>query len=376
VSAQRELALPSVRPCVERISEYAGPEDPSRLAARLGRPVESIVKLDANENPYGPSPLVAEALSQFSAYQIYPDSEQREDRQILSDYVGVPPEHLMLGNGSDEIIDLLMRTFLDSGDEIMDFPPSFGMYSFNAQHQDARVVAVERDATFGIPAEQAIEALTPRTKLIFVTTPNNPTANVTDPADVRRLLETGRIVVVDEAYAEFAAADGQGFESMLGEVPRHPNLVVLRTFSKWAGLAGLRVGYGVLPLWIADHLWKLKPPFNVNLAALVAVRESLADRDNLLRNVKKIVDERDRLSRELGTIGILRPWPSRSNFILCDVVGLSGHELRTRLADRGILTRPYGTPRLAGSLRISVGLPEQNEILLAALREIDHELRA
>jgi histidinol-phosphate aminotransferase len=114
----------------------------------------------------------------------------------------------------------------------------------------------------------------------------------------------------------------------------------------------------------------------VTLAALVAVRESLADRDNLLRNVKKIVEERDRLSRELGTIGMLRPWPSRSNFILCDIVGLSGRELRTRLADRGILTRHYGAPRLARSLRVSVGLPAQNEILLTALREIDEEVRA
>ncbi len=368
--AAPEIAPPAVRRCVADMAEYAGPEEPAALAARLGWPVERIIKLDANENPYGPSPLVAEALSQFAEYQTYPDSEQRQERALLSTYLEVGPEHLMLGNGSDEIIDLLMRAFLDSGDEIMDFPPSFGMYSFNAQHQDARVIAVERDDRFAVRVGAAIAALTPRTKLIFITSPNNPTGNLTSLSDVRRLLETGRVVVLDEAYAEFAAEDGQGFESMIRDVPDHPNLVVLRTFSKWAGLAGLRIGYGVLPVWIAEHLWKLKPPFNVNAAALTAMRESLADREYLLQGVRKLVAERERLQRDLPRTAVVKPHPSRTNFILCDVVGVDGRTLRTDLADRGILTRHYGSPRLSRSLRISIGTPEQNDTLLAALREI------
>jgi histidinol-phosphate aminotransferase len=370
VSARPEPALPSVRPCVERISEYAGPEDPARLAARLGRPAESIVKLDANENPYGPSPLVAEALSQFAAYQIYPDSEQREDREILSDYLGVPSEHLMLGNGSDEIIDLLMRTFLDPGDEIMDFTPSFGMYSFNAQHQDARVVAVERDASFAIPIEQAIEALTPRTKLIFVTSPNNPTANVTAPSDVRRLLESGRIVVLDEAYAEFAAADGQGFQSMLGEVQHHPNLVVLRTFSKWAGLAGLRIGYGMFHEDLIQHLWKIKQPYNINVAAQAAALGSLEDVDYLMDKVRIVIGERERIYARLQSLPGLHVYPSQANFLLCRVLAGDAKAIKDELMRRGILVRYFNKPGLSDCIRFSIGTPEQNDVLLATLEEI------
>jgi histidinol-phosphate aminotransferase len=359
-----------VRRCVEEITEYFGPEDPAALAERTGKPLVSIIKLDANENPYGPSPLVTEALSQFQTYHVYPDAEQRVGRALVADYVGVPPEQIMLGNGADELIDLLMRAFLDPGDEVIDFPPSFGMYAFNAQLQDARVIEVQRRADFSVPVDAALAAVTPRTKLILLTTPNNPTGTVIDPADVRRLLATGHVVVLDEAYAEFAAADGQGFESMVQEVSSYPNLVVLRTFSKWAGLAGLRIGYAVLPLGIAAHLWKLKPPFNVNVAAVAAIRESLADREYLMGTVRRIVEQRERLLRELAELPILRPYPTRSNFILCDVVGMDARELRAGLVERGILIRHYNTPRLRNALRISVGRPDQNDILLDALREI------
>ena len=369
MTGKPSIRRPAVRPAVERIAAYAAPEAPEQVAARIGRPVESIFKLDANENPYGPSPLAAEALSQFGAYHRYPDATQQAAREAVSRYVGVPPEHLMLGNGADELIDLLMRAFLDPGDVVVDFPPSFGMYAFNAQLQDARIVDVERDERFEISIERTLAALTPRTKLILLTTPNNPTGTVIPTADVRRLLDTGHVVVLDEAYAEFALADGQGFESLASSVPDYPNLVVLRTFSKWAGLAGLRVGYAVLPLEIAANLWKLKPPFNVNVAAVAAMRESLTDLDYLQANVRKIVSERERLAAELARLPGLRPHPSRSNFILVDVLDANALDVRNRLADRGILIRHYTTPRLRNSLRISVGTPDQDDTLLAALRE-------
>ena len=279
----------NVRRAIAEIEEYFGPDDPEFLAQRLGRPVESIIKLDANENPYGPSPLVQEMLSTYNGYSIYPDSAQRAARAALADYAGVPADSLILGNGADELIDLLMRAYLDPGDELIDFPPSFAMYAFNAQLQDARVVPVPRNDDFTIDVEAALGAITPRTKLILLTSPNNPTGTVMPAADVRRILETGYLVVLDEAYFEFADADGQGFESMIGEVARYPNLVVLRTFSKWAGLAGLRIGYGVFPDEVSQHLWKLKPPFNVNVAALVAMRAALEDKEHLLGTVKKIV---------------------------------------------------------------------------------------
>ena len=364
----------AVRQCVADLEAYAPPADPSTLAERLGRPVESIIKLDANENPFGPSPLVLERLSQYATYHVYPDAAQREGRVALAEYAGVPAEHLMLGNGADELIDLLMRAYLEPGDEVMDFPPSFGMYAFNAQLCDARVVEVPRDAEFAIDVDAALTAITPRTKLILLTSPNNPTGTVMPTAGVRRLLDAGPLVVLDEAYAEFAQVDGQGYESMIREVLTYPNLVVLRTFSKWAGLAGLRIGYAALPSGVAEALWKIKPPFNANVAAIAAMIESLGEREYLMGTVRTLVAERDRLLRELPGTRILRPHPTRANFMLCDVVGMDARDLRDKLADNGILIRHYGTPSLRDRLRISVGRPDQNDVLLATLRDIASEV--
>ena len=191
---------------------------------------------------------------------------------------------------------------------------------------------------------------------------------------MRRILDTGYLVVLDEAYFEFADADGQGFETMIGEVANYPNLVVLRTFSKWAGLAGLRIGYGVFPEEVSQHLWKLKPPFNVNVAALQAMQAALDDRDHQFGTVRTLVAERDRLIAEFPTTGMLKPYPSRSNFILSDVIGMGGAEFRDRLADEGILVRHYNTPRLRNCIRISVGRPEQNDVLLDVIRKMAGEL--
>ncbi|MGE3913181.1 MAG: histidinol-phosphate transaminase, partial [Chloroflexota bacterium] len=328
----------------------------------------------ANENPFGASPLVQEMLSTFSGYSVYPDADQRSARDALAEYAGVPAERLILGNGADELIDLLMRAYLDPGDELMDFPPSFAMYAFNAQLQDAKVVSVPRDEQFRINVDAALAAITDRTKIILLTSPNNPTGTVMATADVRRLLETGYLVVLDEAYFEFANADGQGFETMIGEVEKYPNLVVLRTFSKWAGLAGLRIGYGAFPEEVSQHLWKLKPPFNVNVAALVAMRAALEDREHLMGTVQTIVAERNRLLVELPKTRIVTPHPTRSNFMLCDVQGMGGAELRDRMADEGILLRHYGSPRLKNCIRISVGRPEQNDILLATLTKLADQI--
>src|SRR5215212_7124534 len=374
MSIQPEVRRSGVRRAIADISEYFGPQDPEQLALRLGRPVESIIKLDANENPYGASPLVQEMLSTYTGYSVYPDAAQRTARAALAEYAGVPADSLILGNGADELIDLLMRAYLDPGDELIDFPPSFAMYAFNAQLQDARVVAVPRDDQFNVDVEAALRAITPRTKLILLTSPNNPTGTVMPPADVRRILETGYLTVLDEAYFEFANADGQGFESMIGEVASYPNLVVLRTFSKWAGLAGLRIGYGVFPDEVAQHIWKLKPPFNVNVAALVAMRAALEDKEHLLGTVRKIVAERDGLMTELPKTRLLRPYPTRSNFMLCEINGMDGRTLTERLADEGILVRYYNTPRLRSCIRISVGRPEQNDVLLGVLSGIADEL--
>jgi histidinol-phosphate aminotransferase len=348
---------------VAALAEYDPPESRERAARRLGIPPEQVIKLDANENPYGPAPGVVEALK-AGRYEEYCDPDQQRVRAALADYVGVGPEHLLLGNGSDELIDLLMRAYLDPGDEVLTFTPTFGMYGFNAQHYAGRLVEVERDARFDVPLQQALAAIGPRTRLIFLTAPNNPTGNQVPESIVQALLDTGRLVVLDEAYAEFAG------RSLASWVPARDNLVVLRTFSKWAALAGLRAGYGVLPRGVARHLWKLKPPFNINVAAEVAVLKSLGQRDWLLANVARLVDERERLILALDEVPYLRPYPSEGNFVLTEVVGRDAAALKRALADRGILVRHYRTARIASCIRITVGRPQDSEALLATFANL------
>ncbi|MGE5619361.1 MAG: histidinol-phosphate transaminase [Sphingomonadaceae bacterium] len=355
--------LPPVRRCVEEMEEYVPISTPEALAQKLGIPPEQIIKIDGNENPYGCSPRVQMALAECHSYHRYPDPWQLETRDMLAGHIGAPAESLMLGAGSDELIDTLMRVYLEPGDEVIDLPPTFGMYSFSTQVCGGRVVQVPRDEQFGINLPAVERAITDRTRMIFLASPNNPSGNVAPRWQVERLLATGRLVVVDEAYAEFATT------TLVPLVAEHPNLVVLRTFSKWAGLAGLRVGYGVFPQGVLRQMWKVKQPYNLNVAAQVAVRESLLDIERLQSNVRRIVEERERFRLALSDLGFLRVHPSEANFLLCDVLEGSAEEVVRFLASRGIIVRYFRKPRLFNSVRFSVGLPEHTDAVVAALRE-------
>ena len=220
-----ELLLPHI----SRLKTYQGVSPSETLAEEAGVPLERVIRLNGNENPYGPSPQVAEALAAFPDYNHYPDPAQRRLRNALSDYLGVPEENIVAGNGSDEIIDLLMRMFLAPGDEIIIPVPTFGMYSFSADVTGAQAVSVPRDDSFDIDIDAIKGAITPRTKAIFFPSPNNPTGNLVTEAQARDLLDTGLIVVADEAYYDFCGA------TLMPLLSEYRNLVVLRTFSKWAG---------------------------------------------------------------------------------------------------------------------------------------------
>ncbi|MBN1311958.1 MAG: histidinol-phosphate transaminase [Anaerolineae bacterium] len=354
-----------VRPDIAEMEPYTPILPFEVLSERLGRPAEQIIKLDANENPYGPSPKALKAMAELGrTASIYPDPESRKLRAMLADYVQVDASHILVGAGADELIDLTMRLFVVPGDAIINCSPSFGMYPFDAALCGARLMSIPRRADFSLDVDAIEEAAQENdVKLLFLCSPNNPSGNLISPAELERLLALPLVVVLDEAYIEFS-----GVESTAQIVPQTPNLIVLRTFSKWAGLAGLRVGYGIFPLSLMGHLWKIKQPYNLNVAADAAARASLADLPALIANVERIINERDRLLPELEAIPYLRPYPSRSNFILCKVVGMEAFWLKTQLEDRGILVRYYKTPRLSDHIRISVGKPEQSDVLLAALR--------
>jgi histidinol-phosphate aminotransferase len=404
-----------IRPELMTMESYAPIEPVEVLGQRTQLPLERIVKLDGNENPYGCSPKVYQALADYSRYHIYPDPEQRDLREALETYVGIGRQYILCGSGSDELIDLVLRLFLEPGDEVINCPPTFGMYPFTTDVCGGKIIDVPRiDESFALDLSGIKRALNTKTKVIFVASPNNPTANTTSEQETMQLLDTGRIVVVDEAYFEFSAA------TMANLVPNHPNLIVLRTFSKWAGLAGLRIGYGVFPVEIASYLMRIKQPYNVNTAAQVAVLASLADIDYLRDNVARIVAERRRLFGKLRGLGWLRPYPSRANFILCSLQRHSepsascesepaassqsecsasyhsepstfvieresrqsdnpqdelGEEscakrIWRQLQEKGIFVRYFDNPRLRDCLRISVGKPEDTDVLIEALKDM------
>ncbi len=353
-----------IRPELVTMKSYTPIEPTEVLSQRAELPLSKVIKLDGNENPYGCSPKVYQALATYPYYHNYPDPEQRELRKALEEYTGLGCQHIVCGMGSDDLIDLVLRLFLKPGDEVINCPPTFGMYPFSTDICGGRVVDVPRTKVFTLDMAGIKKALTRRTKVIFVASPNNPTGSSTTEKEIMELVETGIIVVVDEAYFEFSNM------TVANLVPSCPNLIVLRTFSKWAGLAGLRIGYGFSPVEIADYLMKIKQPYNANAAAQAAVLASLADIEYLRSNVTKIVTERQRLFGKLKELDWLKPYPSQGNFILCSLPEGKAKEIWQQLRKKGIFVRYFDTPRLKDYLRISVGRPEDTDALMEALRTL------
>ena len=361
-----------IRPHLESLPPYTPIEPFEILSARVGRDPARIVKLDANENPYGLLPTVAAALMNMQFPHIYPDPECRALRKSLAQFTGVDEEYLLVGSGADELLDLLMRVFLEPGECILSCPPTFGMYPFDAELNAARCIEVPRrpDFSLNMPAiGKAVKDFQP--KLLFVASPNNPDGSLIPPGVLDELLSLPLLVVLDEAYIEFAGENLGASLSRIRQVPQRQNLAVLRTFSKWAGLAGLRVGYGAFPHWLMPVLWKSKQPYNVNVAGSIAAQASLANLDELKVLVEKLKTERTRLMSALKAIPYLKPYPSHSNFILCQVIERDAARLQARLAQEfGVFIRYFNKPGLRDHIRISVGRPQDTDTLIEALTKI------
>ena len=352
-----------IKPYLLNIKTYEPIDPPELLAERAGIPPDQIIKLNGNENPYGGSPKAAEAVANTPLH-IYPDPLQRKIRKALGEYTGMDPGYIIAGAGSDELIDLLFRLFISPGDTILDCDPTFAMYGFCARVAGGEVELVPRDELFEIDVSAVKSAIGPNTKIVFVSSPNNPTGNLASESQVRQLLETGLIVVVDEAYYEFCDRTAAHL------VPDHENLVVLRTMSKWAGLAGLRIGYGIMSPPLVKHIIDIKSPYNVNVAAEAALVASLEDAPALLDNVDKIVQERQRMFSMLEAIPGVTPWPSFGNFILCQFAPGRALEIYEALAMRGIFVRNFSSDRLQDCFRVAVGTPDQTDPFIAAMKEI------
>ena len=356
----RGLMLPYIR----SLNPYHGVDSTQAMAQRAGIPPDKVIRLNGNENPYGPSPRVVDALAGFKNYNHYPDPEQQRLRGALSGYVGMPVEQIVAGNGSDEIIDLLLRMFVGPGENIIIPGPTFGMYTFSAEICGGKAITAQRDEEFEVDVEAMRLAITPQSKAFFLASPNNPTGNMATEDQIRALLETGLLVVVDETYHEFCG------RTMLPLLSEYANLVVLRTFSKWAGLAGLRIGLGVMNPDLAGTMMSMKPPYSVNQAAELGLLASLEDIPLLLERVQAISAERDRMMNLLQKIQGIKPWPSQANFILCRLPEGRGEEIFEGLCSRGIFLRYFSTPRLADHVRASVGLPHETDAVVEALDEL------
>ncbi len=346
----------------DELEEYTPVKPLDVLAAEIGVPIERLVKLDANENLYGPLPEIREAIERADLH-IYPDPGQTALREAIAGYAGVTPEQVVAGTGADELIDIVLR--LTMPEAVVNVTPTFGMYQFLAQLSRARVVDVPRRTGFAPDLEGIAKAVGDGARVVFLTSPNNPTGNALRAEEVDALCELDALVVVDEAYIEF------GGQTATGKLARYDNLIILRTFSKWAALAGLRVGYALCHPELALRMMAIKQPYNVNVAADVAARAAIEHRGQIAELVRAMVAERDRMARLVAETGWLRPLPSEANFVLFEVHGRSALEVRDGLRRQGVLVRYYDRPDLRNYIRISAGRPEHTDRLLAALDHLE-----
>ncbi|HEY2583705.1 MAG TPA: histidinol-phosphate transaminase [Mucilaginibacter sp.] len=318
---------------------------------------EASVFLDANENAFG-SPLA----QQFNRY---PDPLQSEVKRRLSEIKGVPVRNIFLGNGSDEAIDILFRSFCNPGvDNVILVPPTYGMYKVSANINDIEIKNVPLTADFQLNLDGIAEAIDNHTKLIFICSPNNPTGNSIDRADVETLLANfNGIVVVDEAYINFSRQ-----KTFIQELTEYANLVVLQTLSKAWGLAGLRVGMAFASEEIIEVMNKVKPPYNVNEASQQLALQALANIDQVNNWIKETLVQRDKLVLGLKDFDfVLDIYPSDANFIL--VKTTDPKAIYNFLVQKGIIVRDRSKVELCeGCLRITVGTPDENTILLNTLQ--------
>jgi histidinol-phosphate aminotransferase len=366
---QRRLHVPGpitdrLLPHFAEVRAYAPVKPPEQLRQDSGGGNTEIIKLDANENPYGPTPAVRRVIESFGDTAIYPDPDQVQLRTAIADYTGVGADRIVGAAGSDELIDLLLRLFVAPGGRVVTAVPTFGMYSFSTEVVGGEFIPVERVASdFSIDLPRMLDSLS-GAKLAFLASPNNPTGNSVSRLELTEMLDTGVPLVVDEAYQEFS-----GQPSAASLLDDYPNLFVLRTFSKWAGLAGLRVGFGLFAEDLARVLMRVKPPYNVGTLAQAAAIAALDDREIALDRVQTIVQGRDALAKALTALPGAQVYSSDANFLLVRFPGRDTKFLHARMRRRGIALRWFDTPGLGDCIRLSVGRPEQNEVLVEKLTQ-------
>jgi histidinol-phosphate aminotransferase len=333
-----------------------------------------VIRLMSNENLIAPSPKVVEAILEAARLgNLYPGSGPTL-RHKLGQAAGLSAEHVVLGNGSTDVINFVVHTFVGPGDEVVISIPTFPMYEARVRVAGGVPVQVPMTADFYWDMEALLNAVTPKTKLIFICSPNNPTGNQIRLDDLLRILELGIPVFFDEAYFELE----DKVESRAQMVEQYPHMMVNRTFSKAFGLAGFRIGYLVCNPQLASYFNRVRIPWNVSLISIAAALAGFEDSDDLEAKRQNVIAGRNMIFAEINQMEGLRAFPSEGNFVLIDAsaLGLSSAEIRDRMEARGIFIRPmsgHNMPR--GFIRVTIGTPEQNQRFIHAFQELADEAR-
>ncbi|NJB68196.1 histidinol-phosphate aminotransferase [Desulfobaculum xiamenense] len=362
----------TVRPQVPDFEPYSPGLAIEEIRERYG--LGRVIKLASNENPLGTSPVVQQALAENAALAFrYAQAGTPRLNRAIAEHLGVPEGAIVTGNGSDEVIDLIVRVKARPGvDNVIAFKPSFSLYRLQSKLCGVEFRQAPLNADFSFPWDDLLALADENTALCFVTTPDNPSGYAPTAAELEALarrLPPQCLLVIDEAYMDFV--EDQDAHSLLSRRDEFPNVAFLRTFSKMYGLAGLRLGYGVLPEWLGDYCRRVKLPFSVNVLAEIAGIAALADRDFVCATRTAVCEGRSYLRTELESMGF-RVHPSHANFILVDMPAdapFDASALVEGLLRRGIIIRPLGSYSLPRSVRITVGDGEENREFIRAVRE-------
>ena len=324
------------------------------------------LRLDFNENPIGCSPAVRRALAKLSSASISVYPEQETVRRKAAKHFGVRPAELLLTNGTDEALSLVVSTFVEPRDRVLLVEPTYAMYRFYSELAGAQIIAVRYDATMLFPWKDVLGALNKKPRVFFLPNPNSPTGNLLTPPDLLRIMKAAdkrTVVVIDEAYFEFSRV------TVIPWIARYKNLVVTRTFSKTAGLAGLRLGCIFTNQELAATMRKAQSPYPVNAAALVAAEAAMRDREFIARTVNEVCRSYEMLQRGLTALGV-KYFPSAGNFVLVNF-GLRAKKIVLALNRKGILVRDRSADFAGeGYVRITLGTSLQTRRLLRELEEL------
>ncbi len=360
---------------VEDLMPYQTGKPIEELAREKG--LDRIVKLASNENPLGSSPAAKDAVVRMlDDLGRYPDGGGFYLKEAISESLNVAEEMIVLGNGSNEILELLAQLLLADNDETVYAWPAFIVYRLATMAHGAVGIEVPLDGDLKHDLPAMAGSITERTKLVFISNPNNPTGTFVKTGELVNFLDglpPSVLPVLDEAYYEYAR-DNADFPDGVSLLKEGRNLVVMRTFSKAYGLAGLRVGYALMPRQLVQLVNRVRQPFNVNSVAQAAAAAAVSDVDFLEKTLELNRTEMERLEARIRSLGF-NTVPSAANFILIDLAGLPGGEIFEGLQDKGVIVRAMDAYGLPGYIRVTVGLPEENDFFLEALAEIKKEKR-